>query len=199
MTGAASVTGTGHGSAEGKLRGWTLDKVHHIVATSGRQSAVDKDGRVTLRGNDDIGQIAAPRIQTIDAKNGIVYLDNPSGYQVEVYKYTRRNSGNHVKKDETVLTPRLGKRFRPFWTLKQGVTQWTVPLEFVYPANIGGRSNSGRRNYFKFGVKTPDRTRSDLSSLTICTATDNEYNSGDGIRILYESAGGIGASSVLVE
>lgn len=39
--GANSCTGTGHGAADGKLRGFSLDKIHHIREKTGTQSAVE--------------------------------------------------------------------------------------------------------------------------------------------------------------
>lgn len=129
----------------------------------------------------------APRITKIDAQKGIVYFDNPSNEQVEIYKYTRKRNGkHHSKKNE--YSPRLGKRYKVLYQLKNGAEKWEVPERWIYPANKKGQGNL--RNYFKLGVRSPDGKRSDLSVLTVATAVQDEYSKGT--RIILENSGGNG-------
>ena len=137
--------------------------------------------------------ISPPKITRIDAKAGIVYLDNPSGLQIEVYKYTRKKNGSHTYTNGSKhehgyeYSPRLGKRYKILYQLGAGVTAWTVPTKWIWPAS---HHKTTYRSYFKFGVRDSDGTRSDLSSLTVITA--NVYEYADGIKILLENSGGGG-------
>jgi hypothetical protein len=134
-----------------------------------------------------------PKITRIDAKAGIVYLDNPSSLQIEVYKYTRKKNEPHIYANGSrhehgyEYSPRLGKRYKVLYQLSRGATSWTVPTKWIWPV---GHRKTTFRSYFKFGVRDSDGVRSDLSVLTVITANIYEY--ADGIKILLENSGGGG-------
>lgn len=127
--------------------------------------------------------VLPPKVLKIDAKQGIVYLENITEEQIEVYKYTRKESGAHNS-----YSPHLGKRYKVLYQLKKGATSWKVPDRWIYPTKEKGRTNY--RNYFKFGVRKSDGTRSDLSILTVLTANSYEYH--DGIKIILDGKSGRG-------
>ena len=133
-------------------------------------------------------QIVPPKITHIDAQLGIVYFDNPMGHQIEVYRYTRKKVGPHVSYSGKIFPPHVGKRYKVLYQLKKNATSWTVPDKWLIPLRNNG--NRDRRNHFMFGVRKPDGTRSELSTLTVITTNHFEYNSG--IKILLENCGGGG-------
>jgi hypothetical protein len=205
--GAQTTEGTGHGSAAGQLRGFTLDKLHHVlrpigVGSSIRQTsngiqlvdtATDAATDIVSDAINDSGLIAPPIITSIDSKLGIVYLENPSGLQIEVYKYTRRQKSDHTRADEEYeYTPRKGKRYKPHVMLPYEATTWTMPERWIAPMLANDNSDPDRRHYFKFGVRTLDGVRSNLTTLTVCTAVNKEYDGGNGIKILLQGPGGGG-------
>lgn len=133
--------------------------------------------------------LQAPIITRIDAKNGIVYFDNPSGMQVEVYKYTRKQNGPHTSRPlNGPYSDRLGKRYKPIRQLPNGATSYTVQTRWINGgAMFANRWN--KRNYFKLGARNPTTgERSELSSLTIMTAVKREFDLGG--KIYLENAGG---------
>lgn len=194
--GASSATGTGHGSAEGALRGG-IDQLVKVLRPSGKGAAVAVETRVRMReefyesavgsGTDYAALLLPPRVTGIDAKQGIVYFDNPAGHQIEIYKYTRKHKGPHRSGS---YPPHLGKRYKVLYQLKKGATSWTVPDDWIWP--IAHTGNPNNRSHFKFGVRKTNGTRSTLSADTIITAVDAEYAEGNGVKILYYAPGGGG-------
>jgi len=116
-----------------------------------------------------------PEVSRIDAANGIVYFSNPTGYQIEVYKYTRHRVGSHEKGDRT-WPDRQGKRYKVLYQLPYGATSWTMPSQWIRSKN--------KRSHFKFGVRALDGTRSGLSVQTVITAIPAEASQG--IKLLLE-------------
>ena len=121
--------------------------------------------------------LVPPKVSSIDAVKGIVYFENESGLQIEVYKYTRHRKGGHVK-GEKVWSDHLGKRYRVLYQLPYGTTGWTVPDIWIH--------QNEKRTHFKFGVRTLEGMRSDVSSITIITAIPFEQEQG--IKILINQA-----------
>lgn len=135
-------------------------------------------------------QLVPPKVVKIDAKQGIVYFENPTGEQIEVYKYTRKKNRVHKKNKNKnkEYSPHLGKRYKVLYQLKKDATSWKVPDKWIYPVKIKGKINY--RSHFKFGVRKLNGIRSDLSALTVLTANSYEYN--DGVKIILENCGGGG-------
>lgn len=118
--------------------------------------------------------LQAPIITGIDSHNGIVYFDNPSGMQVEVWKYVRKTRGVHS--GINTYPNRQGKRFRPYRQLPNGATSYTVQNRWINPiSKVGPKAN--RRNYFKLAARDPiTGDRGPLTAVTISTAVNFEYN-----------------------
>ena len=195
--GASSVTGTGQGSAEGKLRGLGIDQLQKVLAANSNKSSVIIDNEINrvqfIDESNDSNNLIPPKIIKLDAKAGIVYFENPTEEQIEIYKYTRKNNGiHHHKKGSTEdYSPRLGKRYKVLYQLKKGAISWTVPSQWIFPGS--GKHQTNLRSHFKFGVRNTDGIRSDLSVLTVITANSYEY--ANNIKILLENCGGGGKSS----
>lgn len=106
------------------------------------------------------------RIDYINEAAGIVYFKNYNitNYQIEVYKYTRKEIGAHIHKHGTVYSDHIGKRYKVIYQLARGATHWEMPVKFV----------GERKNYFKFGFfDIETKARSPLCALTISTTVDH--------------------------
>ena len=108
------------------------------------------------------------KISHIDEALGIVYFQayDSASYQIEVYKYTRKEKGTHVHKPvwPTTYTDHIGKRYKVLYQLARGAVSWTMPAKWVL---------NSRKNYFKFGFfNIATKARSPLSPLTISTSVD---------------------------
>lgn len=107
-------------------------------------------------------------IDHINESSGIVYFKSydTSTYQIEVYKYTRKEIGSHVHKPvwPVIYSDHIGKRYKVLYQLARGSVSWTMPAKYVLHE---------RKNYFKFGFfNIATKERSPLSSLTISTSVD---------------------------
>jgi hypothetical protein len=106
------------------------------------------------------------RISHIDEATGTVYFEpyDTTGQQIEVYKYTRKEIGEHVHKHGTVYPDHIGKRYKVLYQLGRGAMFWAMPAKYVVQ----------RKNYFKFGFfNVATKARSPLCPLTISTTVDH--------------------------
>ena len=154
--------------------------------SAGPQGAIGPQGPAGPAGPSGDSALQAPIITRIDSKTGIVHFRNPSGMQVEVYKYTRKRAGTHSHKaPKGPYANRIGKRYKPIRQLPNGATNYTVQARW-----INAPFNTRRRNYFKLGVRNPSTgERSDLSIFTILTANAQDAISF-GNKIMLEAPGG---------
>lgn len=114
------------------------------------------------------------RIDHIDEAAGTVFFKSydSATYQIEVYKYTRKELGGHIHKHGHVYTDHIGKRYKVLYQLAYSAVSWTMPAKYVLKE---------RSNHFKFGFfNISTKERSPLSPLTISTAV----NGKGGTRIL---------------
>jgi len=113
------------------------------------------------------------KISFIDEAKGEVHFEPyDSAWQVEVYKYTTKETGAHIHKGGTpVYTDHIGKRYKVLYQVARNATSWTMPAKYVL---------HHKKNYFKFGLfNIATKVRSALSSLTIQTV-----NGGGSSKIL---------------
>lgn len=121
------------------------------------------------------GSLLPPVVTGIDGTTGIVYFDNPSGMQVEIWKFVKKKRGSHTAR-VIIYDDRKGKRYRPLRQLANGANSWTVEDRWINPIAHPLSPSVNKRNYFKLGVRDPDTgERSVLSSITIATAVNFEY------------------------
>jgi hypothetical protein len=116
------------------------------------------------------------RIDYINEATGTVFFKtyDSTTYQIEVYKYTRKELGDHIHKHGHVYTDHIGKRYKVLYQLAHGVVSWTMPAKYIL---------SERSNHFKFGFfNISTKERSPLSPLTISTAV----NGTGGTKILIQ-------------
>lgn len=106
--------------------------------------------------------LVPPQIAMLDPATAEIGFKNPSGLQIEVWRYTRHRQGPHVNR-----SAHLGKRYKPFMWLPLGAMFWTLPPVW--------RTKS-RRVYLKFGVRAPDGRRSTLGVETVVVHTLAEYD-----------------------
>ena len=114
----------------------------------------------------------AVNIAFIEESKGIVHFEPyDAALQIEVYKYTAKETGAHVHKNSKVYSDRIGKRYKVLYQVARGATSWTMPAKYVL---------NHKKNYFKFGLfNIATKVRSALSSLTIQTV-----NGGGSSKIL---------------
>jgi len=108
------------------------------------------------------------RIDHIDEAVGTVFFKSydSTQYQIEVYKYTRKEIGGHVHKPiwPVIYTDHIGKRYKVLYQIARAATSWTMPAKYV---------RNKVKNYFKFGFfNIATKERSPLSPLTISTSVD---------------------------
>ena len=116
------------------------------------------------------------RIDYINEASGIVFFKSydSATYQIEVYKYTRKELGDHIHKHGHVYTDHIGKRYKVLYQLARSAVFWTMPAKYVLKE---------RSNHFKFGFfNIATKERSPLSPLTISTAV----NGTGGTKILIQ-------------
>jgi len=124
-------------------------------------------GTTGASGTSDIVKIAY-----IEESGGIIHFEPyDTSLQIEVYKYTTKSRGEHIHKNGTIYTNRIGKRYHILYQIARGATSWTMPTKYVLHE---------KKNYFKFGFFNIDtKVRTPLSSLTIQTV-----NGGGNSKIL---------------
>jgi len=112
------------------------------------------------------------KIAYIEESAGIIHFGPyDTGWQVEVYKYTARETGAHIHKNGKVYSDRIGKRYKVVYQVARNATSWTMPAKYVL---------HHKKNYFKFGLfNIATKVRSALSALTIQTV-----NGGGNSKIL---------------
>jgi len=114
----------------------------------------------------------AVNIAFIEESKGIVHFDPyDAALQIEVYKYTVKETGAHIHKNGTIYSDRIGKRYKVLYQITRGTTSWTMPAKYVL---------HHKKNYFKFGLfNIATKERSALSALTLQTV-----NGGGNSKIL---------------
>ena len=114
----------------------------------------------------------AVNIAFIEESKGIVHFEPyDAALQIEVYKYTAKETGAHVHKNSKVYSDRIGKRYKVLYQVARGATSWTMPAKYVL---------HHKKNYFKFGLfNIATKERSALSALTLQTV-----NGGGNSKIL---------------
>jgi len=142
---------------------WSIDHKNKI----GEIYPINPAGPQGLPGRTDIVKIAY-----IKESSGIIYFEPyDSSLQIEVYKYTTKSTGEHIHKNGTIYTNRIGKRYKVLYQIARGASSWTMPVKYVLHE---------KKNYFKFGFfNIATKVRSPLSSLTIQTV-----NGGGNSKIL---------------
>ena len=116
--------------------------------------------------------INGPEIDHIDGNT--VYF-KPHNEQIEVFKYTAHDSGEHINwKKEIVYTDSKGRRFKPLMFLKKAQDSWTVDPSMF---------RSHKRNYFKFCFRGKDNERTALTNATISTCSIAESDGSYYIRM----------------
>lgn len=137
--GAASVTGTGPGSAENQYRGLSLENINKVLNTTDKASVADFfDGKFFIPET-----LLGPKIKYIDRENLKILFDVEGDYQIEIYKYIKKLRGPHIRKtDLKVYDPgHIGKRYKPYLTLAKGAKEWNLK-----PTIFGSTVK-----YFRFG------------------------------------------------
>ena len=119
-----------------------------------------------------LGSGDAVKIAYIEESVGIVHFaPYDTDYQIEVYKYTTKETGAHVHKNGKIYTNRIGKRYKVLYQVARGATSWTMPAKYVL---------HHKKNYLKFGLfNIATKARSSLSAETIATV-----NGGGNAKIL---------------
>ena len=108
------------------------------------------------------------KISHIDEVTGIVYFKpyDVANYQIEVYKYTKKEIGEHIHRHGRIYTDHIGKRYKVLYQLARSATSWEVPIKFI----------SKTKRYFKFGFfNTATKARSPLCPMTVFTAVDDNH------------------------
>jgi hypothetical protein len=116
------------------------------------------------------GSALLVRVSHIDEAAGTVFFKvyDDARYQIEVYKYTRKEIGSHIHKPvwPVVYTDHVGKRYKVLYQLARSSLSWTMPVRWI---------RNERKNYFKFGFfDIATKARSPLSPLTVSTAVNGQ-------------------------
>ena len=126
------------------------------------------------------GGLLPPVIAGIEGSTGTVFFENPSGLQIEVWKYTRRRRSTHAaaalpSAPAQPYSDRKGKRFKPLRLLANGALSYVVEDRWINPiVKVGAKRDY--RNYFRFGVRDPATgDRSPLTSTVVATAVNFEF------------------------
>lgn len=125
-----------------------------------------------------------PQVDHIDVVNAIVTFVNdvPPGAQIEAYKYSKHNTGDHYIPSPTphYVDPRKGKRYRPDRTMAKG----SLVL------NLSNAIRATRRNHFRFAFRWPPPNspigpgvRGPLGPFTISTTVPTERAQGGALLI----------------
>ena len=111
----------------------------------------------------------------VDYIEGNTVHFKPHNEQIEVFKYTAVDAGEHINwKKNHVYPDSKGRRFKPLMFLKKAQNSWTVDLSMF---------RSKKRNYFKFCFRDKDNGRTALTNATIATCTIIEGNGSKCIRM----------------
>jgi len=102
--------------------------------------------------------INPPQLDHLDSRT--VYFKTHNE-QIEIFKFTRHSTGDHIKKGGYIYPDRIGKRYKPYMLLKKDQASWTLPTKLFLKKH--------RNNYFKFCFRGEDGKRTSLSSFTIQT------------------------------
>jgi len=125
-----------------------------------------------------------PQVNYVDTVNALINFvdDVPPGAQIEAYKYSKKNTGNHFIPLPTphYVDPRKGKRYRPDRTMAKG----SLTLDLTNAIRIN------RRNHFRFAFRWPPPNsptgpgvRGPLGPFTISTTTPIERAQGGALLI----------------
>lgn len=83
-----------------------------------------------------------PKLNYVDRANLRIGFLCDFKFQIEIYKYTLYQRGPHVRRNDGKVYPdRIGKRYKPYATLKKNFDYWELPTRLF--------SNAPR--YFRFG------------------------------------------------